>query len=630
MNYSKVFYFVVAILFWHPGFAQSVSTKNKKAIDLYVQADNYRVRGQFKEAVSLLQQAIEKDKKFEEAYYRLAITYKSMENLPLSAATFEQGLGIVQDASLKKSFLYELTDVNLKQGNYEKAQSFSTQFLVLEKADKRKIGKVSLWKSQATYSISNKDVVGEFTIEPLNETVNQYPMQYFPVVTGDGSQLIFTARFGGARNDNEDIVISSLLEDGSWGAPVSISKNINTIQREGACTISADGRHLIFTVCGSMGCDLYESRKRGNDWSVPKNLGPKINSSGWDAQPSLSADGRELYFVSERKGGFGGYDIWHSQWEDAGWTQAKNLGPSINTQFDEISPYIHVNNQNLYVVSNGYPGFGGYDIYRSEKSESGWSHPVNLGQPLNDFNDQYSFIVSGDGAIGYYSKEESKNRSRLFKITLPENLITKSKGNIVKGTVVHATTQAPLAAAIELIDLKKTNTLARVTSDSVTGEYLIVLPGGSEYALYINRSGFLFQSLHFNYTENTNKPVVKDIALQPVQQNAKVILNNLFFDLNEYELKPESITELKEVVNFMNQNPTLRIEISGHTDASGTEAYNLQLSAKRAQAVADYLKQNQVSDKRFVTKGYGSQQPLASNTTEENRQLNRRIEFKIL
>ncbi|MDZ7648581.1 MAG: OmpA family protein [Cytophagales bacterium] len=195
---------------------------------------------------------------------------------------------------------------------------------------------------------------------------------------------------------------------------------------------------------------------------------------------------------------------------------------------------------------------------------------------------------------------------------------------------MHATTKAPLAAAIELIDLKKSNTLARVTSDSVTGEYLMAPPGGSEYALYINRSGFLFQSLHFNYTENTEKPVVKDIALQPAQQNAKVILNNLFFDLNEYELKPESIMELKEVVNFMNQNPTLRIEISGHTDASGTEAYNLQLSAKRAQSVADYRKQNQISDKRIVTKGYGSQQPVAPNTTEENRQLNRRIEFKIL
>lgn len=610
--------------------AQPLSTKNKKAIDLYVQADNYRVRGQFKEAVSLLQQALEKDKKFEEAYYRLAITYKGMENLALSASTFEQGLALVQDVARKKSYLYDLTDINLKQGKYEKARSFAEQFLLLEKSDKRKIDKVSLWKTQAAYALANKDEVGKFIIEPLSESVNQYPMQYFPVVTGDGTHLIFTARFGGARNDNEDIVISTLSNDGSWGAPVSISKNINTIQREGACTISADGRHLIFTVCGSNGCDLYESRKKGNEWSVPKNLGPTINSPGWDAQPSLSADGRELYFVSERKGGFGGYDIWYSQWSDRGWTQAKNLGPTINTQFDEISPYIHVNNQNLYIVSNGYPGFGGYDIYRSEKSETGWGQPVNLGQPLNDFNDQYSFIVSGDGAIGYYSKEESKNRSRLFKITLPDNLVTKSKGNIVKGTVVHAVTHASLDAVIELIDLKKSSTVAQVTSDSVTGSYLMVLPGGSEYALYVNRPGFLFQSLHFNYTQNTNQPVIKDIALQPVMQNAKVVLNNLFFDLNEYQLKPESITELKEVVDFMNQNPMIRIEISGHTDASGTESYNLQLSAKRAQAVADYLKSHQISDKRIATKGYGSQQPVAPNTTEENRQLNRRIEFKIL
>lgn len=611
--------------------AQPLSTKNKKAIELYTQADSYRVRGQFGEAVSLLKEAILKDKKFEEAYYRLAITYKSMESPAQASETFEQGLALVQDGARKKSYLYELADIHLKQGNYAKSQGFCKQFLELEKTDKRRIDKVALWSGQARYSIANESVFVDFKIEPLSETVNQYPMQYFPVVTGDDSQLIFTARFGGSRNDNEDIVVSTKAADGSWLAPVSISNNINTIQREGACTISADGRHLIFTVCGTMGCDLYESRKTGNQWSVPKSMGPAINSSGWDAQPSLSADGRELYFVSERKGGMGGYDIWYSQLGETGWTKAINLGPSINTQFDEISPYIHVNNQNLYVVSNGYPGFGGYDIFRAERLTDGWGQPVNLGKPLNDHKDQYSFIVSGNGAIAYYSKEESKNRSRLFKITLPNNLITKSRGNVVKGVVINSTTKNPITAAVELFDLKENSMISKVNSDSVSGEYLMILPGGSEYALYVTKPGFLFQSLHFNYEENTElKPVIKNISLSPAEQNAIVVLNNIFFDLNKYELKPQSITELKEVVDFMNKNPGLKIEIGGHTDDSGTEAYNQQLSAKRANAVAEFLKNNQIPTQRIVVKGYGSQKPVLPNTSEENKQQNRRIEFKIL
>ncbi len=630
MNILKSVLLGLIVLCYSATRAQTLSTKNKKAIDLYVQADNYRVRGQYDQAVSLLQQAIDKDKKFEEAYHRLAIVYRSMDRLPLATENFEKGLQLAEGLK-KNSYMYELADAYLKQGNYSKTESYCKLFLEKEKMDKPKIDKIKLWNKQASYAIENANVVSDFSIEPLSDIVNKYQRQYFPVVTGDDSQLIFTARFGTARNDNEDIVISTKRNDGTWGEPVSISNNINTIQREGACTISADGRHLIFTVCGAMGCDLYESRKTGKDWSVPKNLGPNINSADWDSQPTLSADGRELYFVSDRKGGVGGYDIWHSQLEEKGWTKAKNLGAAINTPFDEISPYIHVNNQDLYIVSNGYPGFGGYDIYRSQRMKEGWGPPTNLGKPLNDHLDQYSFIVSGNGAIGYYSRAENKSTSRLFKITLPENLITRSKGNVVKGIVQNANNNSPVGAWVELFDLKENKMISKVRADSVDGGYLMILPGGSEYALYVRKPGFLFQSLHFNYEENAElKPVIKNIRLSPAQQNATVVLNNIFFDLNKYDLKPQSITELEEVVVFLNQNPTLKVEIGGHTDNSGTEVYNQQLSEKRANSVAEYLKAHQVEKQRIFIKGYGSQRPIIPNDTEENRQQNRRIEFKIL
>ncbi len=611
--------------------AQTLSTSNKKAIELYTESDNYRVRREYDRAIQLLKGAIEKDKKFEEAYFRLAQIYRVQDNLSLSVQYFEQGLSVSQNVVRSKSYLYELSQTELRLGNYKSAIDYAVKFLAQEKTDQKKIVQVTLWKLQGEYSIAQEREVLDYKITLLSDTVNAFPMQYFPVVTADQSQLIFTARFGGAGNDNEDLVVSTRNANGSWARPISLSDNINTIRREGACTISADGRHLIFTVCGERGCDLFESRKTGSVWTVPKSLGAAINTPSWDAQPSLSADGHELYFVSDRPGGRGGYDIWYSRLEETGWTKAENLGSSINTPFDEISPYIHVNNQTLYVVSNGYPGFGGYDIYMVDRKEGGWAPPANMGKPLNDYHDQYSFIVANDGAIAYYSKEESKNRSRLYRIQLPQSLITNFKGNVLKGKVIDAKKNYPLKARIELFDIQRNQRISVVESDSISGQYLMVLPGGAEYALYVSRPSYLFHSSHFNYLQSEeSKPVIKDVSLWPAEKDASVILNNLFFDVDQYELKQQSLTELNEIVKFLQINPSIRIEISGHTDNSGTESYNQQLSLKRAASVAEYLKKQGIALSRIYQKGYGAQKPIKPNNSEENRQLNRRIEFKIL
>ncbi len=635
MNISKlrwmiVFLFGIQMLNAQPA-QPPLSTKNKRAIELYAESDNFRVRGQYDQAIGTLLEAIGKDKKFEEAYFRLAQIYRFQDNLKMAVQYFEQGLTASENAARSKLYLYELSQTNLRLGFYKSTLDYAAKFLEQEKSDIKKITQVTLWKLQAEYSIAHQKEVLDYKITLLSDTVNAFPMQYFPVVTADQSQLIFTARFGGRGNDNEDIVVSRKGKNGAWSSPVSISDSINTIRREGACTISADGRHLIFTVCGERGCDLYESRKVGDYWLSPHSLGPSINSKYWDAQPSLSADGRELYFVSDRLGGRGGYDIWYSRLEDAGWTKAENLGQPINTPFDEISPYIHVNNMTLYVVSNGFPGFGGYDIYMAEKKSDKWAAPVNMGKPLNDYQDQYSFIVANEGAVAYYSKEESKNRSRLYKIELPKNMVTAFKGNVLKGKVVDAKNGNPLKARVELFDIQQNKKMSEVDSDSVSGDYLMVLAGGAEYALYVSRPSYLFQSLHFNYLHSTeSKAVIKNIALLPVEKNASVVLNNLFFDVDKYELKKESLTELNEISKFLALNPSIKIEISGHTDNTGTESNNQQLSLKRANSVAEYLRKQGIDPVRILQKGHGAQKPIKPNDSEENRQQNRRIEFRII
>lgn len=628
--HKSLHFLIFLLLSASTAFAQNFSTKNKKAIDLYLQADNFRVRGQFPQAIKLLQQAIEKDNRFEEAYYRLGAIYERVDRR-LASTAFEQGLKLASSPVTQKAYRWAMGENYLRSGFYDLAKASLEGYLVAEKTDKVKIDKALLWKSQAEFALAHTNVNAGYIVKPLSDTVNKFPMQYFPVVTADQQQLFFTRRLGTGADD-EDIVVSQ-KNNGRWTSPNPISQKINTKSNEGSCSVSADGRYMIFVAGDINGhTDLYEARKVGDDWSQPRNLGANINSPYWDSQPSLSADGQELYFVSARKGGIGGSDIWYSRKDSVGkWMRAVNLGNTINTKFDEESPFIHVNNRNLFYASNGLPGFGGYDIYMSELGGSGWQQPTNLGAPLNDYEDQFSFVVTSDGKSALYSREEAGMKSKIYQTSVPKEFQIKSKGNVVKGFVVDAQSKKPIGSEVELFDLKTNKRISVYASDSINGNYLIVIPGKSEYALHVSEPGYLFYSLHFNYeVKDQEQPLIINIALQPIQKNAVTILNNIFFESNKYEVTAKSIPELEEVVKFLNANPSTKVEISGHTDNVGDEKYNQLLSQKRAQSVIDYFLNKGIASDRLTKIGYGSKSPIQPNDTEEHRQANRRIEFKIL
>ena len=207
----------------------------------------------------------------------------------------------------------------------------------------------------------------------------------------------------------------------------------------------------------------------------------------------------------------------------------------------------------------------------------------------------------------------------------------KYKSNYVKGIVRDAQTRSPLGARVELFNINKNELASTVLADSISGEYLIVLTQGADYALYVSHPGYLFKSLNFNYEVQAQlTPVLLDVLLDPAKAGASAVLNNIFFDLNKYDLKEKSVTELQKVARFLTENPSLRIEIAGHTDNIGAASYNLQLSLKRAQAVSDYLVAHGIGQTRLTQKGYGAEKPLVPNDSEENRQINRRIEFRLL
>lgn len=618
-----------------------LATKSRKAIELYTEADNYRVRGQFSQAIGLLNEAIQKDKNFVEAWYRLGIVYMTVKDFPQAIKNLEKAVSLTDDIRKQKIIWYDLGESYFTVGDYDKAENILSRFLEAETYNKPRIERARLLMNNIEFARENQKNNSAYRQKPLSDTVNAFVMQYFPVLTADQEQLIFTRRMGGGPGDDEDLVISRKNTRGRWTEPESLSKNINSDLNEGTCTISADGRKLIFTSCtgrqGYGSCDLYQSVRIGEEWTKPENLGPNVNSAEWESQPSLSADGRTLYFVSDRRGGLGRRDIWVSSLNDKGeWTRAKNAGRPINTVYDEISPFIHVNNRILYFASNGLVGFGGYDIYFSERdTSSAWTKPENIGSPVNNHEDQFSLFITADGKKGYYSHEEVKEagytRSRIFEMVIPEANQIRYKSNYVKGIVRDAKTHQPLAATIELINIETNEIESLVSSDSVSGSYLIVLTQGAEYALYVNKKDYLFKSLNFNYSERRDyEPIVLDIDLEKAEEGTTAVLQNIFFDVDKYDLKEKSITELQKIERFLKENPDFRVEISGHTDNVGADQYNLQLSQKRAQAVFDYLVSAGIEAHRLSPKGYGSTRPIADNTSEEGRQQNRRIEFKLI
>jgi OmpA-OmpF porin, OOP family len=622
----------------------ALSTKSKKAIELYTAADNFRVRGQYKKTIELLEEAINKDKHFAEAYFRLGQTYKSLKQYTKANEKFEAGLSMVKDEKLKPPFWFELGESYFLAGNYEASSNLLVKYsqsVVPSVQMKPRLDYAKKMIDNAAFAQKNQELSITHKQQALSDTVNCFALQYFPVLTADQQTLIYTRRLGSGGNDDEDIVTSQKNEQGRWSAPKSISENINSSLNEGTCAISANGRKLIFTSCvgrdtwGS--CDLYESNKIGNEWTAPKNLGTNVNSPDWESQPSLSADGRTLYFVSDRRGGIGRRDLWTSTLDNKGhWTKARNLGKEVNTAYDEISPFIHVSNRTLYFASNGLTGFGGYDIYYCEKDDNAkWAQPVNFGAPINNHEDQFSLFISTDGEKAYYSHEEvdewGKSSGRLFETIIPDDKKMKRVSNYVKGVVRDKETHEPLKAVIELIDIEADTVVALTESDSLSGEYLMVLTEGSRYALYINKEKYLFQSLSFNYQkERNNEPVVLDIGLEKIKAGSRMVLNNIFFEFDKYELHPTSFPELEKVVTFMRNNPTIKIEISGHTDNKGTAAYNLDLSNKRAQAVRGYLTKNGIPQNRVISVGFGSSKPVTSNDTERGQESNRRIEFRVL
>ena len=608
---------------------------NKKAAQLYSKALEQAEADDFKGGIETLKQAIKIDNGFEDAYLSLAGMYGELKHYQEAIDNYEKARAIDSNYFLDYNLPYS---INLAgKGDFTKALDAVNNFLTVtnlnEKSRKAGEYRQRCYQFAIDYAHTHNNNGYRFEPQNLGDSINSSVSEYYPTITIDDSKLIYTRR---VNDFNEDFYESD-RRDSIFGKSKSLEGNINTNMNEGAQNISQDGQWLIFTGCnfpeGHGSCDLYISYLTDQGWSAPENLGDSINTEFWESAPSLSPDKRDLYFASGRPDGFGGKDIYVShRLRNGHWSSPENLGPVINTIGDEGTPFIHADNQSLYFTSNGHPGYGGDDLFVSRKGPGGqWQKPENLGYPINTIENEGSLVISANGKTAYYASDRADSRGGLdlYTFELRED-IRPAQTLWVKGRVFDKTTHKGLPSGVELTDLSARTVISQLQTDE-TGNYLITLPKGKDYAFNVNRKGYLFFSENFPLSQHKEDTAYNiDIPLQPIEANAAIVLRNIFFESNKYELKPESQVELDKIVQLLKDNPTLKIQINGHTDNSGNASDNITLSGNRAKSVTSYLTSKGIDPGRLSSKGWGDTQPVAGNATPEGRAQNRRTELKVI
>jgi len=621
--------------------SQNNKASDKKIESLYNEAKANAQAGDKVKAIALLKQVLKNDPQYYMAFFGLADIYHETKERQLEKDALVNGLRISVDRFPGGyKFLAELL---YAEAAYDEALKNMEQYNRLKKT-------LTIEENRLLEScrFASKAIESPVAFHPENagEAINTTEDEYWPSLNGESNALVFTrlitkdAAGKKIAYPQEDFYVSQ-KDSAGWQNALPLGPPVNTGENEGAQCISADGRLLFFTGCGrpdGLGsCDIYMSVRQKGKWSEPVNLGNPVNSNFWESQPSVSADGRLLYFTSNRKGGKGKMDIWRA--EELGvspegfpvYGKVINM-ESVNTSGNELSPFIHADGKTLYFASDFWPGMGGKDLFFITLDSTKTSLPQNLGYPVNTSANEEGLVVEVSGDCAWYTANNTGFGGRdIFTFQLPEALKPQPV-SWVKGKVINRKTGQLILSEIVLNDLVGNKLIQHLYPFENEGEFLFCLPSGHNYGLNISKPGYLFHSENFNLlaTNNRHQPLTLTIALDPIETGKTTILKNIFFETDSFSLKPESKGQLKEIVDFMKTNPGLVIEIGGHTDHQGTDNYNLVLSGKRANAVVQSLVEMGVPSARLKSKGYGFAIPVADNSVEEGRALNRRTEFKII
>lgn len=621
-------------------FAQTYHTESNKALKAYKEGMIAYDFFEFSRAETSFKQAVESDEKFYEAHMMLGELYFKLKRYSESAAHYRNAVEL--DSVFYTPVYLSLANSELFSGDYENALIHFNIYLSQQNiSDKNKA--IAL-KNKENCIFALKALKNPVSFNPVNigDAINTRNDEYWPSITVDGQTLMFTREIStnsmvnSYKSFQEDFYISYRSESG-WKTAINAGRPLNTRQNEGAQTLSSNGNYMYFTACdrpGGLGsCDIYFSAYNEGKWSIPYNLGSPVNTASWESTPSISADGRMLFFSSSRAGGFGGKDIWYSIMNERGtWMDPVNPGNIINTPGDEMSPFIHFDGKSLYFASDGRPGMGGLDIYLTRlKADSTWTEPQNLGYPVNTSSDDMGLIIEAVGQKAYFSsKRDNANGKDIFCFNLDKSF-RPNPVSYMKGKVTDRETGKMLKADYELINLTTDRITFKGRTD-IKGNFLVCLPSGNNYGINVTKTGYLFYSENFMLegVHTVMEPLIKNITLSPVKVGGKMLLANVFYEVDRWELKKESLRELDNLADLLKFNQDFIVEIGGYTDSTGTDEHNMVLSEKRALSVVNYLTNIGISAERLTYKGYGNTSPIGDNITTEGRRLNRRTEVKII
>ncbi len=633
---------------------------DKKALKLYEQAEADFKKKNFATAFSLCKKVLEEEADAPGAYFMMGlINFKrSVPNYQAAAKNFLKVLEICPDYHPYTWFY--LGDIAYSDEQYKEAMDYMEAFLkdvdkVQTDQDYERAAQI-LKYSKFYIEMTGKPV--PFQPMPVRDLCTTYD-EYLPILSPDNEIAFFTRNIKMPPNKNDLIPREKFVErfmfasreNGIFGRGDEMPYPFNQYDNEGGASVTVNNRFLVYTRCktesgGYYNCDICYSEKRKGDWDEIQVLGSQVNlPDAWDSQPTISADGNTVYFVSDRKGGLGGYDIYKTvQSPEGEWSKPENLGPEINTRGNEKSPFIHPDNKTLYFSSTGHMGMGGYDIFFVKAGDDGkWGKPRNIGYPINSTSDDVGFFVSTDGHYGYFASNKLEGpggwdvfffdlypEARPEKVLLVKGQVKIDKPQAQQPEPDYLMPEEPVKARVELKNVS-TRKVTQIPVDTLTGEYAAVVLFRNDYIMTVKKEGFGFESKYIALEDTVFKaPAKVDMTIKPIEVGQSFKLNDIYFNTDSYELTAESRIVIDGFREFLHENPDIKVSIEGHTDDVGNDEYNLKLSGNRAKSVYDYLIEKDIPAARLSFRGYGESRPVATNTTEEGRSRNRRTVFVIV
>jgi len=614
--------------------ASCETSPNKKAMKLYNDAASLYKSRKYEEAGNLVSKAIDEDPEFAMAYYLQGnIALKRKED-----KVFEQSfLKVVELCpELDPEVYFQLGWYAFDFKKWKETEKYLTKFLSYDRINEEHGAKAE------AYLVKAKLYMNPVPFDPVPvQRLSTRDPEYLPYISPDNELAFFTRRYE-MKDKNmltptsvEKFMIAHQTADGSYdqGVPMEPPFNLSTSNNEGGASITIDNKHLYFTVNEKGNFDICYSDFVDGRWSEIRNMGPLVNDpKQWDSQPSISSDGKVLYFASARDS-ISGVDIYKTQKDAAGnWTKAIKLGPQINTDANEKSPFLHSDSRTLYFCSDGLPGLGGYDIFMSKMDDKGnWGKPVNIGYPINTESDEVGFFVSTDGKTGYFASNKlngSMGGYDIYSFNLHPD-VRPNKVYFQKGDVNGKANDEPINATIEIRDAV-TKKLTKIDVDSISGEFAFVVDFSNDLLLSVKKDGYAFASQYVSSKDTSNdKPVKQDIELKKLEVGAHYTINDIFFSTNSYDINDTIKSVLEEFSDYLKKSPRLQVALHGHTDNIGNPEANMILSENRARTCYNFLVDQGIDKSRLSFKGFGETKPIASNATEEGKAKNRRTVFVV-